>query len=208
MKANYVLRDNSGGIWTKLFQRNMSPELVLSQAYMPTDNHARIIAREIISSIKGSVRSKFSVTRQDGNLVMARHHSGSYSRGIMKQISPNGEPYKLLEDSTLNIRKLVKNINRSQAFILRETSIHIMNALKIKGIVGSRKYKTARIGWDGQNEQIAILQNKGGEVINPATEYFGITADNVKVEARPFIGLQPELIETFQQMVNQLAVVK
>lgn len=213
------LRDNSGGIWGEIILKRKNPEVVLREVALPGDpRFARLMAEEAISAIKGSVKHILLVDRSQGKVQYRRVNAGnSYSTGILKRISPDGTPYPvveegggLLKESTLRHREYKQEVgdtvtSRSGAFVLRETSQHIFNGLKVKEITVTRNGARAVIGWQGENEIIALKRNRQSET--GASLWFGqIPKWSKTVEARPFIGLSQEFVDVFEQFVNQLAI--
>lgn len=197
--------DNSGGLWTNIIKHRMEPGMAIRQNYIPDERVTKLLAEEVISSIKGSTKHKFSVKHIAGKLVIARFGSGTYSNGILKRKSPDGTDYIPLSQTTLDIRKIDGN-NRGAAFILRETGQHIMNGLKIlKLTLGPRGGKLAEIGWDGENEEIAMKQNKGFSTVTVRENKQGEKRfTTTEVPARPFIGISEELQNNLQTFWNKI----
>lgn len=191
------LIDRSGGIWSRLIIRKASPDLVIRQSIVPDEKLTKSMASETINSIKGSTRSQFVVKRINGKLIHHRFPSGRYEYGILQRKTPEGEDYLPLKDTTLEIRKW-KGVQRGAAFILRETSKHIFEGLKIKSFtLGPRGGKKVIIGWSGESEEIAVKQHYG----DPLNLLRGRPAP---IPPRPFRGFQRQLIETFGNIIRQI----
>src|SRR5882672_5214621 len=165
----------------------------------------KLLAKEAISSIKGSVKSNIIVQRKNGILIYKATPVGIYSFGILKRISPDGKPYEELKDTTLNKVRKWKGITRGPSFILRETSRHIFEGLHIKSFtIAPRGGKKIVIGWSGEDEEIANKQETGFTTINPVTEYFGVQGlKDVTIPARPFRGFQREFVDLFHSVFQQ-----
>lgn len=222
------LRDDSGGFWTRILINKHDPELVIKQYIVPDEHLTLAIAQEMMSSIKGSLRHRFVIHRIGGILSFNRTINGTYQYGIMKEISPDGTQYEPLKESTKLIRQQKghrgptsefipskDNFNKGvnvflgQDFILRATSKHIMEGLHVISFTSAPNGgKSAVIGWTGENAVIASMQDGGFTTNNPCIELLGVVPKNgndmVEVPARPFIGVQPELIETLNTIYSQL----
>jgi hypothetical protein len=202
------LYDNSGGFWTDIVIKRNNPQNTIKNYFLPDENSARIIGQEMISSIKGGARNQILFKRRGGKVIALSKPSGSYSFGILKRISPNGVPYEQLSHMTLWLRKNQKGINRSEAFILRETSRHILDGIRILSIKNHPRSGgfTVTVGWSGENENIAEKQNSGFTAENPLNEYGIVSAklSDVEIPARPFIGFQDEFREVLEKMMNSL----
>lgn len=200
------LIDNSGGIWTNLITRRINPDLVIKRAIIPNEKLVKEMANEAISSIKGSIKHRFKIGRVNGELIFNKFPSGTYEYGILKRKSPDGEDWEELNPLTLKHREFkfkegkIDQV-RGKSFILRETSKHILNGLKIKKI--RRKFsggQTIEIGWDSKNEEIVRLQNDGGSVFD---EWFD-TFKSSFIPSRPFRGFQKQLRENFRNILEQI----
>jgi hypothetical protein len=211
------IKDNANGFWIEFIKRKGSTELFLRQNVVPDSRLMRIVGQEAISSIKGSIKHKITFKYYYGKLLLNRLSNGSYSFGITKRISPNGQPYQKLDETTLKQRILKSYIGefevaRNKNFILRETSSHIMRGLKIKSSMQTRKASGIVIGYpDVENEKIANLQNKGGRVSTRwlfASEFDrDLILNKMKtseIPARPFIGFQKEFIDNYFSMMKDL----
>ena len=202
------LVDRSGGFFTNLIIKKVNPDLVITQSFIPDELLMKKIGDEAISSIKGSVKHKFVVRRQNGKLVFNTFPSGSYLFGIQKRISPDGTPFQPLSKATMAIRQWKAEKGqitfRGAAFILRETSRHIMEGLRIKYLSKSpRGGKRVEIGWTGENERIANLQNDGSaENKNPAIH----SDKDAPIPARPFRGFSEEFRENFFSILRDIQV--
>jgi len=198
------IRDKSGGFWLNIIQRR-NPEVAFEQNYMPDRNLTNLLGQEIISGIKGAKRHKFMVRHLNGKLVVSKVPNGDYSTGILKRKSPDGTPYEPLSETTLQLRKLAGN-NRGPSFILRETSKHIYEGLKILSVNFGKKRSSVSIGWEGENAERAAEHNKGFDYTvrymnkqNEGRQY------KITIPARPFIGISEEVVTTLQQMWRKVA---
>jgi len=192
------LIDNSGGIWSEIILRRKSMNLVIKQRVIPDDQLTKGLGLEAIDSVKGGPKHKF-VIKSDGKggVVFHRFTSGTYKYGIQKRISPDGKPYVELNKATIRHREF-KGIARGAAFILRETSSHILNGLKIlKQARAAKGGKSIEIGWIGEDEKLAQLHDKGGEV---TSSWFN-TEKTSEIPARPLRGFQPEFVENFRRIM-------
>lgn len=193
------LQDNSNGFWFELIRRKKNPDLVIKQRFVPNDALMRTLGNEAISSIKGSVKHKVAFSVVNNNPVFHAFASGQYPRGIIKRISPEGQPYEPLAESTIRHRKF-KGIGRGSQFILRETSQTILAGLKIKKLTRPPQGgKRVEIGWSEVNEEIVRLQDEGGTVIS---EFFGKEKES-EIAPRPFRGWQPMFIDNFFAIMRQ-----
>lgn len=196
------LKDNSGGFWTDLIIRNRNIDMIIKQHLMPDEKLTRIMAEEMISAIKGSRKHKLVVVRNNGKINYSLVENGSYSTGILKNTSPDGTPYEPLHRLTLKKRKWIGN-ERGASYILRKTSEHIFNGLHIKKLTRApRGGKRAEIGWSGEDERIANIQNNGDP--NNTFPFFGKTLNGdlfespAPIPARPFRGISIELYNTIR----------
>lgn len=200
------LIDKSGGFWTDFINRRKTPAQFIKQNLIPDSRIMRKVGEEAISSVKGSVKHKIVIKYLHGNLVMNSFSNGSYSNGILKRRSIDGDEYEPLKDSTLRSREwkasegLISS-NRGADFIERETSNHILNGMKVKSVNETSKTASCTIGWEGENEVIADAQDKGKEV---TTQWFDKGELTVKVPAHHFIGFQKEFIDNYFDMMSQL----
>lgn len=197
--------DRSGGFWLDVFQKRKDPEVAFRQNYLPDKVATKMLAGEIISGMKGSVKHKIMVRHINGRLVISRVPNGSYSTGIMKRKSPDGTDYEPLSPVTLAIRKM-DGITRGAAFILRATSEHIFNGLKIKSLEFTKKGSKVAIGWTGENEVIAVQQDQGFEVkAARKTESGGLSQYTIKTPARHHIGISEETINVLTSFWKKIA---
>jgi len=197
------LIDNSGGFWTNLIVRRKNADLAISQNLLPNSQMMRVVANEAISSIKGSTKHKIIAKLTNGELTLQSSTNGEYSYGIKKRISPDGTPYERLSNTTLRMRKWKAEHGeipsaRGADYILRETSKHIYNGLKVLSVKIGRKNAYAEIGWTGEDETIAKIQD-GGDTI---TEHW--SGQEVVLPPRPFRGFQQEFIDNFFNILNQV----
>jgi hypothetical protein len=190
------LKDNSGGFWGDLIVRNKNVDMIVKQHLIPDENFTKIMALEAISAIKGSTKHKLNVIRNESGIHYNLVSDGSYSTGIMKNMSPDGTPYELLHRLTVKDRKW-HGINRGANYILRKTSEHIFNGLKIKRFtVAPKGGKRVEIGWTGENEKIALIQDQG-DPNNKYTFPNGFVTD-APIVARKFRGYSEELVQTIR----------
>lgn len=199
------LKDNSGGFWTEFINRRFNPSQFLRQNFIPNTKVMRKIGEEAISSVKGSNKHKIVIKRVHNNVVVHSFSThGTYPNGIIKRLSFDGEEYPELKHSTLRHREWKAEhglipVNRGPQFIERETSQHILNGLKVKSVNAYRKRADVTIGWQGKNEQIADVQNKGGAV---TSQWF----DDMKTSEIPphrFIGFQQQFKDNFYSIMKE-----
>jgi len=195
------LIDRSGGVWSEIITRRKNANLVITQRVIPDERLMFMIGEEAVSSIKGSIKHKFSITSSNGKVHFARFHNGTYPYGIMKRISPDGEKFEPLSETTVKEREW-SGVDRGRPFILRRTSEHIMEGLKVLyQSRGPRGGKRVEIGWRGEDERLAILNDKGGSV---TTDLFDRGPKTVNIPARPFRGFQEEFIRNFYDIMAQV----
>lgn len=193
--------DRSGGMWIDMIKRRKNADLVLRQRLLPDENTMRMIGEEMISSVRGSVKHKFQVAglqSQSGvNIIVHRFSNGSYRYGILKHTSPDGTPLEPLKESTIRHREY-KGINRGPVFLLRETSRHIYEGLKVKFInIGKRRHEVG-VGWTGENEKL-VQQHEVGFVAT--TPFFDKSPEKgLLVPARPIRGFSRELIDNLREL--------
>jgi hypothetical protein len=195
------LVDNSSGFWTDVIIRRINPDMVIRQHFEPSIELMTILGNEMISSVKGSVKHNITVgMSNEGQKTIHSFPSGSYQYGIMKQTDPDGNPLAPLSDNTIRIRREEKQNNRGYAFILRETSQHIFEGLKIKVL----NLKSVVIGWTGEDEQRVTENANEREVENPAITYWHVNAKKktVTVPARDVRGLSDEFRENFLHIMR------
>ena len=192
------LIDNSGGIWGEVITKKKNMNLVLKQRLIPNDALMRALGEEAISSVKGGIKHKFTLANNGrGKVVFHKFNSGTYKFGIQKRISPDGELYEELKDSTIRHREWKGNF-RGKLFALRETSLNIMKGLKIVFLARAAKGgKQVQIGWTGKSEELAQIQDQGDVV---TSEWFDKVMTSV-IPARPFRGFQSEFIEHFKKIM-------
>lgn len=197
------LEDNSGGFWTDLIIHRRGASYAIKQHLIPDERFTKIIADETISAIRGSTKHKLVVERRNGKISYHLFNNGNYSEGILQGRSPDGTPYEPLSPTTLKFRKW-KGISRGASFILRETSQHILNGLKILSFTSRPNGgKSAEVGWTGEDAEIARAQNDGFATASPATGFAGKqTVNSVQIPARPFIGFSEELKENLQSFLD------
>ncbi len=198
------LEDNSGGFWTDLIIHKRGAAFAIKQHLIPDERFTKLIADETISAIRGSTKHKLVVERKNGKISYHLFGNGNYSEGIIQGISPDGTPYEPLSKTTLKFRKW-KGITRGVSFILRETSEHILNGLKILSFTSRPNGgKSVEVGWTGEDERIALLQNNGiPDNPNPSSSFRGVASDRKSpVPARPFIGFSEELKENLNSFLK------
>jgi len=200
--------DNSGGLWGKLLFSNEDIQEVIWNA-INNRKLFRYFADEMVSSVKGGPQHSFTITRKnDGKLRFARFATGSYPYGIAKRLSPDGSQYEPLKKSTLRHREWKAKVgelptNRRGSFILRETSEHIFYGLKITNKTITDNSANFEIGWTGENQNIALKQNSGFNT--GKNEWFGKDPkSNMKVPARPFIGIQKQCIDNLKTAFGKI----
>ncbi len=202
------LKDNADGFWIEFINRRKSPEQFLRQNLIPDAKVMKVLGEEAISSVKGSVKHKIVVKKVANKGVVVHSFSthGTYPYGILKRQSPNSENYPDLEDATLRHRKwkakegIIPSF-RGKDFIERETSKHIMDGLKIKSTKETNKSASVTIGWTGENERIANVQDKGGVV---TSLWFDKELKTSEIPAHHFIGFQQIFIDNFFDTFKQL----
>lgn len=195
------LVDNSGGFWGDIIIRKINPDIVVKQRLEPSLQLMTILGKEMISAVKGSTKHNITVTTsKDGVKTIHAFSSGSYKYGLIKGTDAAGNALEPLSESTLRIRDEQKNVQRDGKFILRETSKHILDGLKIKIL----NKKSVQIGWNAKDEELVNLNATEREVENPAITYWGINAKRktVHVAGREFRGLSDEFREQFIQIMQ------
>lgn len=200
------LMDKSGGFWTNLIVRQQSGDLAIEQSLIPNERLMRKLGEEAISSIKGSVRHTIVTILVDGKLTFNTSQNGTYPYGIFKRTTPDGEPYQPLDLSTLRYREWKfeqgeADVNRGKSFILRETSTRIVGGLHIQNLRHGNITAGVDIGWDGHDEEVALLQDKGGETSTP---WFDEGDRTVQIPARHFRGFQEEFMNNFYSILDEI----
>lgn len=157
--------DNEGGFWTNVVLRKTTAAQAIENRVIPTSEFMRIIGKEMMNSTKGGNKHRITVGRGlGGKHTYHSFVSGTYQTGIRKRISPDGVPFAPLSETTLRIRKEVKGITRGAAFILRETSKHILEGIKILKITKN----SVTTGWTGEDEKLVRLNENDRSVENPS----------------------------------------
>lgn len=200
--------DRSGGFWLDIVKKRKSPQLTISSRLLPDASLMNAVATEMISSIKGGNSSTFYAFYHEGRLRYTKVSTGEYPFGIKKNVSPDGTPYELLSKSTISKRKWLSQNEGypservSQRYTLRETSKHIYNKLKIIRLESKKLNYKITVGWTS-DIGIVVLQNNGGIARTPFLD--GEENQLAIIPARPFIGLQEKFVQTYFNLIKQLA---
>lgn len=204
------LRDASGGFWSEMILNKKSATQVITQRITPNQGLMVAIGNEAISSIKAGPKHNYSIVRKVGSIggspVYHGFGTGNYKYGIQTRTTPQGVPYTPLSEVTLKIRREAKGITRGAEYILRETSKHIMQGLKVKyvskvgGFGGGAK--RVEIGWSGLDEELIMMNEKNRKIPNPIKRIKpDSTAPDVLVPARKVRGFSAEFVNNLQQMI-------
>lgn len=182
-------------------------DMVIKDDIIPKSTVARLIGKELINSVKGGNKHKITATYKNGRASYHFFTNGSYPYGIAKRTSPDGTPYKSLENSTMRRRIWEAKVGgyspRDRRYILRETSKHIFNGMVVSLPIIQRGQTRIEIRWkDAESERIAKVQNEGR--LNHHSDWFDNVQYPVEIPARPFIGFQDEFARNFHYILKQL----
>jgi hypothetical protein len=200
-----TIKDNSGGFWLAGMRKGF--DFVIKDDLIPKPVVARLIGKELLSSVKGGTKHKIGVKFVNGQSHWHLFPYGTYSYGIAKRISPDGTPYIPLSDETIRHRKWkakegIISVARNRSYILRETGKHIFNGMEVSLVIPQRGQTRIEIRFkDADSLAIAKIQNEGK--LGVKTPWFKKTKVS-DIPARPFIGIQQEFIDNLEFIINQL----
>jgi hypothetical protein len=164
-----------------------------------------ILAKEAISSIRGSIKHTVVQIRTGSEPIVGparvAYHVfpvGRYPFGMLSNTTSSGMPLRKLKQSTLRKREYEGN-PRGKEFILRATSQHIYNGLKVLSV----NENSFSVGWEGEDEIIVRKHEQGFVADTPMFDgkKQGIGAI---VPPRKIRGLQTSYRENVAEILRRL----
>ncbi len=192
------LTDKSNGFWGELIIKRTIPRIVLNQRFGSNLQLMRILAKEAIYSIQGSVRHSVAIIIKNNKPTYHAFPVGRYQFGMLSNTGPGGVPLRKLKDSTIRKREFQGN-PRGEEFILRETSQHIYNGIKVLNVTDN----SFLVGWEGEDEQIVLKHEQGFVATDPMFD--GKTQGiGAVIPPRKIRGLQAQFRETCAEILRRL----